>query len=346
MKKILVVSLATLALFSSALFADGLKNSLTNIMHKKDTTAGMVDLSRLNVNGRAPVQQPKTRSSKAVVATVNGTKIIKKDADAYLSKRTQGQVDNFDLLPAKQRLKLIQEMSVAQVADDVAKKELTEQEKTAVYTRLWMQKKASKNPVTDAQVQEVYANLKKRAIESNSSKPIPEFKSIKNNIKMQMTEKAIMGDLMKDAKITVIDANMIAGSVNDMYISIDDANNALNAISKGKATWRSIPKADKERVLKMIAPSKLIEAAVKTDLSAKEKKTALTNFWMQNKIMKTEVSDKELKTSYNKLKKASKQAKSKQKLPSYEQLKNTLHMQVAKEKVIAGLMKTAKIKLK
>ncbi len=345
MKKNSAVLLAALALFTSAVSADALKNSLTNMLHKKETPA-MVDLSRLDVNGRVAAPQPKTRSSKAVVATVNGTKIIKKDADAYLEKRTQGQVKNFDMLPDEQRLKLIQEMSVSEVADDIAQKELTEQEKTAVYTRLWMQKKASVSPVTDAEVEKVYADLKKRAIESKSTKPIPEFNSIKNNMKMQMTEKKLMGELMKDVKVTVIDANMIAGSVNDMYISIEDANNALNAISKGKATWRSIPKADKERVLKMIAPTKLIEVAVKTDLSEKEKKTAITNFWMQNKVMKTEVSDAALKSAYSKLQKASKQAKSKQKIPDFEQMKNTLHMQVAKEKVVAGLMKTADIKLK
>lgn len=346
MKKNSVALLATLALFTSTVSADALKNSLTNMMQKKDATPAMVDLSRLDINGRAPVQQPKTRSSKAVVATVNGTKIIKKDADAYLAKRTQGQVKNFDVLPDEQRLKLIQEMSVSQVADDVAQKELTEQEITAIYTRVWMQKKASKTPVTDAELEKVYADLKKRAIESKSTKPIPEFNSIKNNMKMQMTEKKIMDAFMKDVKVTVIDANMIAGSVNDMYISIEDANNALNAISKGKATWRSIPKADKERVLKMIAPTKLIEVAVKTDLSEKEKKTAITNFWMQSKVMKTEVSDAELKSAYSRLQKASKQANSKEKLPDFEQMKNTLQMQLAKEKVVSGLMKTAKIKLK
>ncbi len=345
MKKNSAALLAALVLFTSAVSADALKNSLTNMLHKKETPA-MVDLSRLDVNGRVAAPQPKTRSSKAVVATVNGTKIIKKDADAYLEKRTRGKVKNFDMLPDEQRLKLIQEMSVSEVADDIAQKELTEQEKTAVYTRLWMQKKASVSPVTDAEVEKVYADLKKRAIESKSTKPIPEFKSIKNNMKMQMTEKKLMGELMKDVKVTVIDANMIAGSINDMYISIEDANNALNAISKGKATWRSIPKADKERVLKMIAPTKLIEVAVKTDLSEKEKKTAITNFWMQNKVMKTEVSDATLKSAYSKLQKASKQAKSKQKIPDFEQMKNTLHMQVAKEKVVAGLMKTADIKLK
>ena len=346
MKKFSVAFLATLGLFTATASADGLKNSLTHMMNKKDTTPGMVDLSRLDVNAKPHMQQPKTRSSKAVVAIVNGKNVIKRDADTYLSKRTKGQVKDFDLLPKKQRIRLLQEMSVAQLAEEAAEKELTAQEKTAIFSRMWMQKQASKNPVTDAQVKEVYENLKKRAMESNSTKPIPEFDKIKTSMKMQMSEKAIIGKLMKDVNITLIDANMIAGSINGTYISIEDANNALQAISKGKATWGSIPKADKERVLQMIAPSKLIESAVKMDISTKEKKTALANFWMQNKIMKTEVSEKELKSAYDKIKEASKKAKSKQKLPPFEQLKNTLHMQIAKEKVIADLMKNAKIKLK
>lgn len=346
MKKFFVICFAVSSLFITTVSADHLKNCLADMMKKKDTTPGMVDLSRLDVNAKPHMQQPKTRSSKAVVAIVNGKKVIKKDADAYLSKRTKGQVKDFDLLPKKQRIRLLQEMSVAQLAENAAEKELTDQEKTAILSRMWMQKQASKNPVTDAQVKEVYENLKKRAVESNSTKPVPEFDKIKTSMKMQMSEKAIIGKLMKDVNITLIDANMIAGSINGSYISIEDANNALQAITKGKATWGSIPKADKERILQMIAPSKLIESAVKTDISSKEKKTALANFWMQNKIMKTEVSEKELKSTYDKIQKASKKAKSKQKLPPYEQLKNTLHMQIAKEKVIADLMKNAKIKLK
>lgn len=344
MKKTFVLLCATVGIFNATVSADALKNSLTNMMHKKDSTPGMVDLSRLDINGQPP--RPKTRSSKAVVATVNGRKVIKKYADAYIKKRTNGQVTDFDLLPKKQRIRLLQEMSISQLASSMAKKELTDQEKTAISTRMWMQKQASKNPVTDAQVKEVYDNLKKHAIETKSTKPVPEYNAIKANMKMQMSEKAIVGKLMKDVKITVIDKNMIAGSINGTFISIDDANNALNAVSKGKATWVSIPATDKERVLKMIAPGILIESAAKKDLSTKEINTALSNYWMQSKVMKTEVSDKELKAAYDKIKKASKKAKSKKKLPEFEQLKNTLHMQIAKEKVIADLMKTAKIKLK
>jgi len=348
MKKNFVILCTVAGLCSGQVSADGLKNSLSSMMNKKDTASGMVDLSTLSVNGKARPLQPqvKTRSSKAVVATVDGHKIIKKDADAYIAKRTNGQIKNFDVLPPKQRIRLIQEMSVSTVAESKAKKELTEQEKVGVLTRVWMQKQAKKVNITDAQVKEVYDKMKERALESKSTKPIPEFAAIKNNMKMQMTEKAIVAPLMKDAKITVINANMIAGSINDSYISIEDANAALQSISKGKAKWETLSDKDRENLLKMIAPNKLIEAAVKTELTTKEKNIAFSNFWMQNTIRKTKVSDKELKAAYSKIEKASKQAKSKQKLPSFEELKQTLHMQIAKEKVIADLMKNAKIKLK
>lgn len=163
---------------------------------------------------------------------------------------------------------------------------------------------------------------------------------------MQMTEKAIVGKLMNDVKIKVINANMIAGSINDIYISIEDADNALKTISKGKASWNTVSDTDREQLLKMIAPSKLIEASLKKDLTENEKNTALANFWMQNRIMKSKVDEKELQDAYAKIKAASEKAKSQKKLPSYEQLKQTLHVQIAKEKVIADLMKNAKIELK
>jgi tellurite resistance protein len=347
MNKILLTWVAIVGILSTSVMADALKNNLSNMMHKKDTTPGMVDLSRLNVDAKPQRrQQPKTRSSKAVVATVNGQKVIKKQANAYLSKRTKGKVKDFDLLPKKQKHRLLQEMFLSSIAAGVAKKELTTQEKVGIYTRVWMQKEMKKTQVTDEQVKEAYDTLKQRSAQNPNAKPIPEFNKIKNNMKMQMSEKVIMEKLAQNAKIKVIDANMIAGSINDEYISIDDINIALNSISKGKATWSTIPPADKERVLKMVAPSKLIEKKASKTLTSKEKNTALTNFWMQNKIMKTKVSDKELHAAYNKIKKAAKKAKSKKKIPEFEQLKETLHIQIGKEKVLANLMNYANIKLK
>ena len=347
MNKVLVVLGVSFGLFVNSVSADGLTNNLNNMLNKKETIP-MVDLSNLNVNAKPkPVQSAvKTRSSKAVVATVNGHKIIKKDADAYLKKRTNGKVKNFDLLPKKQRTRLLQEMSISTLATDAAKKDLSEQEKTALITRVWMQKEALETKVTDEQAKEIYDQMEQRAKDANSTKPIPSFDSIKDRMKMQIVEKQIMGKLMRGVELKIINANMIAGSINDIYVSIEDADNALNSISKGKATWAKVSENDRMKLLNMIAPSKLVEAAAKKDLKSKDTDAAFSNFWMQSKVMKTEVSDKELKSAYDKIKKSAKKAKSKQKVPEFEELKNTLKMQIAKEKVIAGLMKSAKIKLK
>ncbi len=204
MKKYLVVAGLFVGLCVNSLSADALKNSLTNMLNEKDTSS-MVDLSRIDLNGKPkPVAQVKqTRSSKAVVATVSGHKIFKKDADDHLKKRTQGKMSNFDHLPKEQRLRIIQEMALPILASQSAEKELSFKEKETIYVRLWMQKEATKIKITDDQIKEVYDKLKQQSEESSSSKPIPSFESIKDKMRSQMIEKRMMTDLMKDAKITI-----------------------------------------------------------------------------------------------------------------------------------------------
>lgn len=205
MKKYLVVLSLSLGLFVSSVSADALKNSLTNMLNEKDTSPSMVNLSNLNINGKAkPVQNvPKTRSSKAVVATINGHKILKKEADDHLKKRTQGKMSNFDHLPKKQRLRLIQEMALPVLALDSAQKELSAEEKEAVYSRLWMQKEVLKINITDEQVKKVYDQLKQRSEENNATENIPAFETVKDKMKLQMKDKQMVSNLMKDVEIKV-----------------------------------------------------------------------------------------------------------------------------------------------
>ncbi|TET87351.1 MAG: hypothetical protein E3J96_05690 [Sulfurovum sp.] len=204
MKKYLVVLSLSMGLFVNSVSADTLKNSLTNMLNEKDTSS-MVDLSNIDLNAKPrPVKKVrKTRSSKAVVATINGHKILKKEADAHLKKRTQGKVSNFDHLPKKQRLRLIQEMALPILALDSAQKELSVEEKEAVYARMWMQKEALKIKITDEQIKEVYNQLKQQSQENNSTANIPTFESIKDKMKIQMIEKKMIGKLMKDVEIKV-----------------------------------------------------------------------------------------------------------------------------------------------
>ena len=205
MKKCLVVLSLSLGLFVNSVSADALKNSLTNMLNEKDTSPSMVNLSNLSINGKPkPTQQVKqTRSGKAVVATVNGHKILKKEADAHLKKRTQGKMSNFDLLPKKQRLRLIQEMALTIAALDSAQKELSGEEKEAVYSRLWMQKEVLKIKITDEQVKKVYDQLKQRSEENNTTANIPAFETVKDKMKLQMKDKQMVGNLMKDVEIKV-----------------------------------------------------------------------------------------------------------------------------------------------
>jgi len=180
---------------------DHLKSSLSKMIHEKDVTPAMVDLSRLDMPQTMPL---KPRNSKTVIATVNGHNILKKEADEYLKSRTKGKVTDFDTLPKEQHKRLIAELSLPVLIAEKAKKELSEKEKEAVFVSMWMQKEAAKVTVTDAEVQAFYEQLKQKAIERNTTNSIiPPFDSIKNKMKSQMVEKKIMDKLMKDVKVEV-----------------------------------------------------------------------------------------------------------------------------------------------
>jgi len=137
-----------------------------------------------------------------------------------------------------------------------------------------------------------------------------------------------------------------AATVNGMKITVVEANKALKVLTKGKMTWSKLPKDGKAQLIQMLAPAKLVLATAKKQLSKKEKQSALTGFWMQKKMSKIKVSDKEAKSAYKKMKQAAKKVKSKKKLPTFKQAKNSIKMQIAQEKVVSKLMKKAKIKIK
>lgn len=141
-------------------------------------------------------------------------------------------------------------------------------------------------------------------------------------------------------------ASTAAATVNGMTITVEEANTALNTLTKGKMTWEKLPEDGKKQLIEMMAPAKLVAAESKKSLSDKEKEAALAGFWMQKKMATTEVTDKEAQDAYNKMKKAAEEAKSTQKIPEFDAVKNNIKMQLAQEKVVAQLMKNAKIKVK
>lgn len=205
MKKVAIFLGLSLLVLTSVASADALKNSLTNMLKEKETSS-MVDLGNITLNRKPKLeQQPKkTRSPNTVMVTVNGHEIRKKQADAYLEKRTQGKIKNFDGISLAQQQRLLQELSLPILVLDAAKKELSDIEKQAVYTRTWMKKQALKINITDEQALVAYNEIKKQAEEHNTTQVAPPFESVKDRLKFQLMEKAIVGKLMKDVDIKVL----------------------------------------------------------------------------------------------------------------------------------------------
>jgi len=204
MKKNFATSALVVSLLTTGIYADALKNSLTNFMNTKETSS-VVDLGNINLNAKPKPKKPtiKHHKSTAAIATVNGHNIIKKDADAYLSQRTQGKIKDFDMIPPQQQKRLIQEMAFPIMVLNVAQKELTAEEIQSAYNRTWMQKEARKVDIKDDEVREIYNQIKQKAVDNNNTQPIPTFEAIKGRLKSQMLEKRLIGKLMENVKIEV-----------------------------------------------------------------------------------------------------------------------------------------------
>ena len=202
-KKFLIYPILAM-LMLDFMYADGLKNSLTQIMHSKDDSP-MVNLDNLNLNAKpkSVKRVNKKHSKNAVVGTINNHKIIKKEADAYISRRTQGKISNYDLLPPVQKKRLLKEIAFPILAADAAKKDLTELEKQSLYTRAWMLNEARKTRITEEEVKTVYDQMKQHASENNATDKIPPFNQIKERLMMQMIEKKVISKLMQNVKIKV-----------------------------------------------------------------------------------------------------------------------------------------------
>ena len=145
---------------------------------------------------------------------------------------------------------------------------------------------------------------------------------------------------------TTIVSAKTAGTVNGMIITVEEADKALELLTKGQKKWATLEADAKKQLIQMMAPAKLVAAKSKKALTEKEKEAALAGFWMQKKMTETKVTDEEAKKAYDSMTEAAKKAKSDKKIPPFEAVKNQIMMQLAQEKVVGNLMKSATIKVK
>ncbi|MDD2451718.1 hypothetical protein [Sulfurovum sp.] len=200
MKKNLVGAGVAILISLSGLSADTLKNSLMSA--DKDDTP-MVNLDNLKLDKK----EKQSRSDSAVVATINGQNITKEQADKYLALRTQGRATDFDKLSSdQQRLALINEMAVPNLAAVKANEELNAEEKKAAISRFWMQKKLSTTKVTEEEAKKAYDDLIKAVKEaakkqSKEAPKLPTFEEAKREIMLQLAQEKITKELLKNGKV-------------------------------------------------------------------------------------------------------------------------------------------------
>ena len=291
MKKTFITSGLTLLLLVSPVSADGLKNSLNNMLGKQDSS-GMVNLNGVSVGAKPRPRQVKkrvrkksrpgsavighyndgkkvrkkeadkyikkatkgkikdldllpkkqrlmvlkdlqrmyavkhfkSRPSSAVVATVNGVAIHKKEADTYLTSVTGGSVKDFDRLDKKQRSVLVQDLARPIVIRGAVESNLTEVEKEGVLKQMWLEKQRASITVSGEEMLALYEIKKEKTLATNPQAQIPPYMTLGDSLKNEILEKKIMIKLMKDANITVnydIDMTEIVNDSNESSEKLD-----------------------------------------------------------------------------------------------------------------------------
>jgi len=149
------------------------------------------------------LKNKKSRPSTAVIATVNGVNIIKKEADNFLKRMTSGKVKDFDKLDKKQRKLLIRDLARPIVLKSEVDMNLTTEERDGILRQVWLEKQKSSIKVTNDEMLALYEEKKSQSLAVNPNAVIPAYLTIGKQLKSEVIEKKITQKLMKDVKIEI-----------------------------------------------------------------------------------------------------------------------------------------------
>ncbi|KIM12972.1 MAG: hypothetical protein KU38_03410 [Sulfurovum sp. FS08-3] len=138
----------------------------------------------------------------------------------------------------------------------------------------------------------------------------------------------------------------VIGTVDGINIMKSEANKFLSAITpKGQETktFDKLEKKQQEAIVKNLAPGVLIKTKAQKEVSQEEKEQLAANYWMQKNMADIKVTDKEVKDIYDKNKKL--YVKDKKQL-TFDEVKEFIKMQLKQQKLVANVMKTAKVVVK
>ena len=157
----------------------------------------------------------KSRVSTAVVATINGKDIHKKETDTFLSSITKGKVKDFDKLDTKQRLILVKDLARPILVAAAIEQNISKEEKEAIFNQMWLEKQRASIKVSTEEMLALYETKKERALTQNAQAQIPPYMSLGNSLKNEILEQKVMAKLMKDVNITInYETNVTVADIN------------------------------------------------------------------------------------------------------------------------------------
>jgi len=168
----------------------------------------------------------KSRESTAVVATVNGKEIHKKEADTFLASVTSGKVKDFDKLDNKQRFMLIKDLVKPIILSEAIDENITEEEKEAIFKQMWLEKQRLSIKVSSDEMLALYEAKKKNILATNPQAQVPHYMSLGDSLKREIVEQKVMAKLMKDVNITVnYENNVTVVDSNQSSVALDKIQN-------------------------------------------------------------------------------------------------------------------------
>ena len=182
-----------------------------DFLPKKQRLIVLKDLQKMYA-----IKHFKSRVSTAVIATVNGNPIIKRKADNYLKSVTHGKVKDFDRLPNKQRLLVVQDLAKPMVLKEAIENSINEEEKEEIFKQMWIEKKKQTITISSEEMLALYELKKQKALAANPQAVIPHYMSLGDRLKNEILEQKIMGNMMKDVNITV---NYDLNDTNDTIVT-------------------------------------------------------------------------------------------------------------------------------
>ena len=179
------------------------KISDIDMLTKKQRLLILADLQKIYA-----MKHFKSRPPETIIATVDGANIYKKEANAYLTKVTQGKVKDFDRLDKTQRFAVINDLARPMVIKVAIYTELTEEEKEGIFKQLWLEKVGSTIKVLPEEMLALYENKKTKILAQNPQAKVPAYISLGNVLKNEILEQKIIKKVTKDINITInYDAN-------------------------------------------------------------------------------------------------------------------------------------------